>query len=59
MHGRAQAIASVISMARAEDVVVLAGKGHEDYQEVCGERLPFSDIEEACTGLATWENPHA
>jgi len=38
---------------------VLAGKGHEDYQEIRGERLPFSDIEEAVAALATWEKPHA
>jgi len=30
-------------MARASDVVLIAGKGHEDYQEVAGRRLPFSD----------------
>ena len=58
-HGRAQAIASLIAAARAEDVVVLAGKGHEDYQEVCGERLPFSDLEEACRALSVWEKANA
>src|SRR3546814_4382844 len=58
-HGRAQAIASVIAAARAEDVVVLAGKGHEDYQEVRGERLPFSDLEEACRALSVWAQANA
>jgi len=58
-HGRAQAIADLIATARAEDVVVLAGKGHEDYQEIRGERLPFSDIEEACRALSIWEKPNA
>ncbi|MGK9048172.1 UDP-N-acetylmuramoyl-L-alanyl-D-glutamate--2,6-diaminopimelate ligase [Stutzerimonas chloritidismutans] len=58
-HGRAQAIASLIAAARAEDVVVLAGKGHEDYQEVRGERLPFSDLEEACRALSFWEKANA
>jgi UDP-N-acetylmuramoyl-L-alanyl-D-glutamate--2,6-diaminopimelate ligase len=58
-HGRAQAIASLIAAARAEDVVVLAGKGHEDYQEVRGERLPFSDLEEACRALSVWEKANA
>ncbi|PKL95509.1 MAG: UDP-N-acetylmuramoyl-L-alanyl-D-glutamate--2,6-diaminopimelate ligase, partial [Gammaproteobacteria bacterium HGW-Gammaproteobacteria-9] len=58
-HGRAQAIAGLIATAHAEDVVVLAGKGHEDYQEIRGERLPFSDIEEACRALSIWEKPNA
>jgi len=58
-HGRAQAIASLIAAARAEDVVVLAGKGHEDYQEVRGERLPFSDLEEACRALSVWRKANA
>jgi len=58
-HGRAQAIAGLIATAHAEDVVVLAGKGHEDYQEIRGERLPFSDIEEACKALSIWEKPNA
>ncbi|MGY4826035.1 UDP-N-acetylmuramoyl-L-alanyl-D-glutamate--2,6-diaminopimelate ligase [Stutzerimonas chloritidismutans] len=58
-HGRAQAVASLIAAARAEDVVVLAGKGHEDYQEVRGERLPFSDLEEACRALSVWEKANA
>jgi len=59
VQGRAQAIARLIAAANASDVVVLAGKGHEDYQEIRGERLPFSDIEEAVAALATWEKPHA
>ncbi|NIU60644.1 MAG: UDP-N-acetylmuramoyl-L-alanyl-D-glutamate--2,6-diaminopimelate ligase, partial [Pseudomonas stutzeri] len=33
VQGRAQAIARLIAAANASDVVVLAGKGHEDYQE--------------------------
>jgi UDP-N-acetylmuramyl tripeptide synthase len=31
--------------------VLIAGKGHEDYQEVAGVRHPFSDVEEALVGL--------
>lgn len=41
---RAQAIAAAIAAANAGDVVLIAGKGHEDYQEIHGERLPFSDV---------------
>ncbi|GIZ12364.1 UDP-N-acetylmuramoyl-L-alanyl-D-glutamate--2,6-diaminopimelate ligase [Pseudomonas sp. NCCP-436] len=57
--GRGQAIAGLIRQAAAGDVVVLAGKGHEDYQEIHGERLPFSDLIEASKALAAWETAHA
>jgi UDP-N-acetylmuramoyl-L-alanyl-D-glutamate--2,6-diaminopimelate ligase len=40
---RALAIAETVAAAAAEDVVLVAGKGHEDYQEVAGVKLPFSD----------------
>ena len=46
IHGRAQAIARAIGMAGPDDVVLIAGKGHEDYQEIQGEKLPFSDAEQ-------------
>lgn len=42
---RALAIADALAQARASDVLLIAGKGHEDYQEVAGRRLPFSDID--------------
>ncbi len=51
---RAQAIAQAIGEAAAADTVLLAGKGHETYQEIRGERLPFSDIETAQRALAAW-----
>ena len=41
---RRRAIAAALRRARTGDVVLLAGKGHERYQEVSGERLPFSDV---------------
>ena len=41
----------------AADVIVLAGKGHEDYQEIDGQRHPFSDLEEAAKAL-THGRPH-
>ena len=44
---RAQAIAYAISHAKDADVIVIAGKGHEDYQEVKGQRLPFNDADVA------------
>ncbi|MGP1717148.1 MAG: UDP-N-acetylmuramoyl-L-alanyl-D-glutamate--2,6-diaminopimelate ligase [Methylophilus sp.] len=42
---RAKAIALAVSRANKGDVVLVAGKGHEDYQEVQGIRYPFSDAE--------------
>jgi UDP-N-acetylmuramoyl-L-alanyl-D-glutamate--2,6-diaminopimelate ligase len=40
---RGEAIREAIREARPSDTVLIAGKGHEDYQEIMGERLPFSD----------------
>ncbi len=44
---RAQAIARAIGMAGADDVVLIAGKGHEPYQEIRGVRHPFDDTDVA------------
>ncbi len=49
---RAQAIALAVQQASAADVVLIAGKGHETYQEIQGVKTPFSDIEQARTALA-------
>ena len=57
--GRGAAIAQLIANAGVDDVIVLAGKGHEDYQEINGERHDFSDLVEAEKALAHWETPHA
>ena len=59
VHGRGQAIARLIAAASPADVLVLAGKGHEDYQEINGVRQPFSDLVEAGNALAAWEVAHA
>lgn len=40
---RRDAIHHAIATAKSGDVVVIAGKGHEDYQEIDGERFPFDD----------------
>lgn len=48
---RALAISAVIRRARPGDTVLIAGKGHEDYQEIAGQRLPFSDVEVAARCL--------
>ena len=42
---RALAIAQVAREAGSEDVVLIAGKGHEDYQEIQGTRHHYSDLE--------------
>jgi UDP-N-acetylmuramoyl-L-alanyl-D-glutamate--2,6-diaminopimelate ligase len=49
---RRDAIRAAIAGARAGDVVLIAGKGHEPYQEIAGRRLPFSDVDEARAALA-------
>jgi UDP-N-acetylmuramoyl-L-alanyl-D-glutamate--2,6-diaminopimelate ligase len=48
---RAVAIYLAIRDARPDDVVLIAGKGHETYQEIAGRRLPFSDAEVAASVL--------
>jgi UDP-N-acetylmuramoyl-L-alanyl-D-glutamate--2,6-diaminopimelate ligase len=42
---RERAISAALALARRDDVVVIAGKGHEDYQEAAGVRRPFDDRE--------------
>jgi UDP-N-acetylmuramoyl-L-alanyl-D-glutamate--2,6-diaminopimelate ligase len=49
---RARAIEAAIAGAGEADVVLIAGKGHEDYQEIAGQRLPFSDAAVAGAALA-------
>lgn len=44
---RAKAISVGIFSAKPGDIVLIAGKGHEEYQEVNGKKYPFSDLEEA------------
>lgn len=48
---RAAAIVAAIAGARAGDCVLIAGKGHEDYQIIGSARLPFSDVEVAARAL--------
>ena len=52
IEDRRSAINHALRGAAPGDVVLLAGKGHENYQEVAGEKRPFSDIEEARVALA-------
>ena len=44
--------AGAVASAKPQDVVLIAGKGHEDYQEVMGVKYPFSDVAHAQAALA-------
>ncbi|MCG8591863.1 MAG: UDP-N-acetylmuramoyl-L-alanyl-D-glutamate--2,6-diaminopimelate ligase [Proteobacteria bacterium] len=52
VQDRREAIALAVALARAGDTVVIAGKGHEDYQIIGREKLPFDDRVEAERALA-------
>ncbi|KKO02024.1 hypothetical protein LCGC14_0108850 [marine sediment metagenome] len=59
LANRAEAIDYTINRAHQGDVILIAGKGHETYQEIDGVRHPFSDIEQAERALQNWEPSHA
>ncbi|MDO9072300.1 MAG: UDP-N-acetylmuramoyl-L-alanyl-D-glutamate--2,6-diaminopimelate ligase [Rubrivivax sp.] len=59
IEDRRAAITHVVQRAAAGDVVLLAGKGHEDYQEVAGIKRPFSDLLEAQAALRAREGADA
>jgi UDP-N-acetylmuramoyl-L-alanyl-D-glutamate--2,6-diaminopimelate ligase len=46
IEDRAQAIKSALMLAQTGDIILIAGKGHEKYQEIKGERTHFDDVEE-------------
>ena len=52
---RAEAIRAAVAMAQEGDIVLFAGKGHEDYQIIQGKKIPFVErdlIREACLLLS-------
>jgi UDP-N-acetylmuramoyl-L-alanyl-D-glutamate--2,6-diaminopimelate ligase len=49
---RRKAIFLALSLATPNDIVLIAGKGHEPYQEICGVKYPFNDLQVAREGLA-------
>jgi UDP-N-acetylmuramoyl-L-alanyl-D-glutamate--2,6-diaminopimelate ligase len=51
---RQEAIRKAVTEAAGGDIVLLAGKGHETYQEIAGHRLAFSDAIEARQALEAW-----
>ena len=52
---RAEAIRQAIAQANPDDVILIAGKGHETYQEVQGERHHFDDVEQAMLALDRYD----
>ena len=54
INDRHTAISTVIQQASADDCIVIAGKGHENYQEINGVKTPFSDQWVAQQALAAW-----
>ncbi len=53
-RNRAAAIRQAINAAIPGDLVLVAGKGHEDYQLVGETKLPFDDQEQVLSALTTW-----
>jgi UDP-N-acetylmuramoyl-L-alanyl-D-glutamate--2,6-diaminopimelate ligase len=58
MADRAEAIRSAVLTASVQDVILIAGKGHETYQEVAGRRHHFSDVEQASNALVAYSGAH-
>lgn len=54
INDRNSAITTAIQQARQDDCVVVAGKGHENYQEIKGVKIPFSDQTVVQQALAAW-----
>ena len=54
IEDRSEAITQAVGSARLADTVLVAGKGHEHYQEINGVKYPFSDTEKVQRALASW-----
>ena len=48
---RAEAIHYAMKTAQAGDIIILAGKGHENYMKINGEKIPFNERDEVMKGL--------
>ncbi|MES3016030.1 MAG: UDP-N-acetylmuramoyl-L-alanyl-D-glutamate--2,6-diaminopimelate ligase [Pseudomonadota bacterium] len=59
IEDRRAAIAHAVRNANPHDVILVAGKGHEDYQEINGVKHHFSDLAEAAAALRTREGARA
>lgn len=53
IENRREAIKTAVMIANPGDIILIAGKGHENYQEVNGVRHHFDDVEEVkeCFGI--------
>lgn len=56
-HDRRMAIVHAITCANSGDIVLVAGKGHELYQQVGDEKIPFNDVVEAQLALSVYSIP--
>lgn len=56
IEDRASAIEQAVLSAHATDIVLVAGKGHESYQEIKNVKYPFSDAEVVQRALLAWRN---
>lgn len=54
---RREAIAEAVKIAQKGDIILLAGKGHETYQEIKGVKHPFNDMEELEKNFAEYAKP--
>ena len=48
---RREAIRTAVALAKKGDIILVAGKGHENYQEIKGIRYHFDDVEELTNAL--------
>ncbi|TPW10464.1 MAG: UDP-N-acetylmuramoyl-L-alanyl-D-glutamate--2 6-diaminopimelate ligase [Halothiobacillaceae bacterium] len=55
IHDRTTAIHYAFTRAAVQDTILIAGKGHEEYQEISGQRYPYSDRQVAATLVGTAE----
>jgi UDP-N-acetylmuramoyl-L-alanyl-D-glutamate--2,6-diaminopimelate ligase len=53
---REKAIRLAVSQAKPGDWVLVAGKGHEDYQDIQGVKHPFSDVEKVVQALVEYQS---
>ena len=53
---REEAIRRAVELARTGDIVLIAGKGHETYQDISGARHPFDDVRVAASAMGRLES---
>ena len=55
MQHAADVLIGFVALAGPDDIVLVAGKGHETYQDVAGVKHPFDDSAIAREALAKWQ----